>query len=233
MSTLIARDETIDCSNPKLDIFIDLDGILVDVEALEFAIFDIDDPMVPVQTFPVAGFQALDPANSCPVGQKISVGRYTAVWVVPSAEPLTDHKITWRFRLNAGDPFQEDEFTFNVVTVAGSQDPADVAAFRKRFPDFADAMQWPANLISCVLGEASEELDPNCFGTDLEKAKRYYAAHLLSYPTGGARAKGASSVAAGPANISWDTAKENLAATAYGQQLRRLMRMCTGGQVVC
>ena len=148
MSTLVQRGEVIDCSNPKLDVFTTVSGVKTNVAELEFAIFDIVDEQNPVQTFPPVGFQPVDPLNDCPAGQRLSTGRYTAVWTVPLTEPLTNHKITWRFRLNSGDPWQEFEQPFNVVTVAGSTGPVDVAEFRCRFPDFADTDQFPAELWS-------------------------------------------------------------------------------------
>ncbi len=233
MTTLVERGEVIDCSNPKLDIFTTLNSVLANVAELSFAIFDINAPATPVQTFPVAGFEAVDPLNDCPVGQRISTGRFTAVWTVDLAEPLTNHKITWRFKLNTGDPEQEFEQPFNVVSVAGAVDPVDVAAFRERFPDYADQSQFPADLIALVLTEANNCVDANCFGLKITIARQYYAAHLLAYVTGGARAKGASSVAAGSASISWDTAKRDFASTAYGQHYQFLARACTGGQVLC
>lgn len=234
MSTLVEPNEVIDCSNPKLDLYTHLSGVLTDVAELEFAIFDISIPATPVQTYPVAGFQVLDPANLCPIGHKLSTGRYTAEWTVPAAEPLTNHKITWRFRLTLGGAQQEFEQPFNVVTVSGGPDPIDVAAFRVRFPDFADVVQFPAELITEVLSEATDDLDEDCFGaTKIQRARQYYAAHLLAYNTGGARAKGATSVTAGSASISWDAAKQNFEATAYGQRFRFMARMCAGGMVLC
>ena len=233
MSTLVERGEVLGCSNQKLDLFTTLNGVPANVAELTFAIFDINVPAVPVQTFPVAGFESLDPLNDCPVGHRISTGRFTAEWTVDLAEPLTNHKITWRFKLNTGDPEQEFEQPFNVVSVAGAVDPVDVEAFRERFPDFADQSQFPASLISLVLTEANNCVDAVCFGLKTTIARQYYAAHLLSYGTGGARSKGASSVTAGPSSISWDTAKTNFAATAFGQHYQFLARACTGGQVLC
>lgn len=233
MSTLVEPNEVVDCSNPKLDLFTSLNGVLTNVAEVSFAIFDIAIPAAPVQTFPVAGFQAIDPGNLCPTGQRLSVGRYTALWTVDGAEPLTNHKITWRFALTVGGTVQEFEQPFNVVAIAGGADPVDVEAFRCRFPDFADPAQWPAKLISLALEEACDDLDPLCFGLKLERAKQYYAAHLLAYATGGARAKGAASVAAGSASISFDTAKTGFEATAYGQRYIMMARMCVGGTVIC
>lgn len=109
-----------------------------------------------------------------------------------------------------------------------------VAAFRLRFPDFVDDVQFSDDLIGLVLSEADNSVDSVCFGSQTTIARQYYAAHLLAYVTGGARAKGASSVAAGSANISWDTAKINFGATAYGQHYQFLARSeCGGGRVLC
>lgn len=234
MSVLVEPNEVIDCSNPKLFLFTTLNELLTNVAEAEFAIFDIVDPMFPVQTFPVAGFQAINVTDLCPTGQRISTGKYTALWTVAAAEPLTSHKITWRFRLNLGDPQQEEETPFNVVSVAGSTDPINVALFRGRFPDFSDPIQFPAALLLEVLNEAQFVLDPTCFGPLLyDVAVRYLAAHLLTFTTGGARARGANAVSAGSASVSWDTSRTNWGATAYGQKVLSLARLCTGATIVC
>lgn len=233
MSTIIARNEVLDCSNPKLDIFTVSGPTRVDVFSLEFIIFDIAIPAAPVQTFPVAGRATVD-LTACPGGDRLGVGHYHAEWTVDALEPLTPHKISWFIKLLGTSPEVISEQPFDVVSVVGVTDPADVEAFRLRFPDFADQTQFPASLITLVLNEATVDLDPTCFGTLLiEQAKQYYAAHLLAYVTGGARAKGASSVSAGSASISWDTAKMDFNATAYGQRYVFMARMCTGATVVC
>lgn len=232
--SLVGRGEIVDCGNPKLQIFITLNGVRTNPADLEFAIFDLADPANPAQTFPATGFQPVDPANDCPLGQRLETGRFTALWTVPLDEPLTQHKITWRFRAQQGQPQQEFESPFNVVSAAGSAESPDVQAFRARFPDFSDPVQYPPELVSEVLSEAAECVDSECFGLKTDRARRYYAAHLLSYVTGGARAQGATSVRAGPAGKTWDAAKIRFEATSYGQRYIFLARSaCGSGRVLC
>lgn len=108
-----------------------------------------------------------------------------------------------------------------------------LASFRIRFPDFADAVQFPDALILEALDEASFFVDTLCFGTQTERARQYFAAHLIAFVTSGARAKGVSSVGAGPSSLSFETARLNFAATAYGQRYQLMARSCTGAQVLC
>ena len=234
MSALVQRGEVIDCSNPKLDLFTTVSGVKTNVFSLEFQIFDINVPAAPVQTFPLAGRESIDVDNDCPTGQRLSTGRYTALWTVDLAEPLTPHKISWFFRLTASVPEQFHEQPFDVVSVAASVDPLNVQQFRTRFPAYADQLQFPTDLLIEVLDEAIACVDPACFGPDFTvRAQNYLAAHLLAYSTDGARAKGATSVRAGSAGITFDAAHMNLQATGYGQRYLMLARKCTGGMVVC
>jgi hypothetical protein len=120
----IARNETSSCSNPKLDIFLRKSGVAVDVDVLEFQIFDVSTPakqITPVQVYPlVIGTRQLVNQAACPVGQHIATGRYAALWTVPMAEELGAHEIRWFFQEITGGPEQTFSEEFDVTAVVGA-----------------------------------------------------------------------------------------------------------------
>jgi len=119
MATL-ARGQTSGCSDPALDLYTSVDGQLVDVEVLEFQIFDVSTPAkraAPVQVHPASGRAAVDAALDCPAGGRLGLGHYVAGWTVPEDQPPGAHEIRWFFRLTAGAPEQRfvEEFEVSVV----------------------------------------------------------------------------------------------------------------------
>lgn len=124
----IGRGESSTGTDPILDVFTFSPSdpeVLVDVELLEFRIFDIstvEKRTTPVQVHPLpAGtFIALDPTQDEPAGHRLgTVGHFYAPYTVPSDEELGDHLIEWRIRQNAGasvDNYTEEfVVTLNVV----------------------------------------------------------------------------------------------------------------------
>lgn len=116
---VIARGQTSDCSNPVLDLYTRLGGVLTDVAELSFQIFDAaSSPLTPQQVYPVSGRQTVDVGTLCPTGDKLGTGHYVARWTVPDAEAVGSHQITWFFKLTLTS--QEQSFTeeFDVQSVA-------------------------------------------------------------------------------------------------------------------
>lgn len=105
--------DVIDCANPVLDVFFsDVSDNLVDVAMLEFEIFElVSVPGVPTSIFPRT---AVD-LNPCPTGGRISLGRYTATYTVPTAALIGTHMIRWYFRLTLASPEQTSEEEFEVL----------------------------------------------------------------------------------------------------------------------
>ena len=121
----LARGQPSDCSNPVLDLFTQVSGLLVDVAVLEFQIFDVSDAakrLAPDQVYPAApGTRA--PVNIgalCPAGDKLSTGHFVARWTPPVDEPVGTHEVRWFFRLTQSSPEQAFREEFEVlVEVAG------------------------------------------------------------------------------------------------------------------
>ncbi len=121
----LARGEPSDCSNPVLDLFTQVNGVLVDVAVLEFQIFDVGDPakrLAPAQVYPeTPGARAtVNVAVLCPAGGKLSTGHFVAHWTPPIDEPIGTHELRWFFRLTPSSPEQTFREEFEVlVEVAG------------------------------------------------------------------------------------------------------------------
>lgn len=235
MVTLL-RSEVVDCSNPKLDIYLTTGpgGPLVDPFILEYTISD-NTGGSPVQVFPATGRATVDLAD-CPTGEKLGTGHYVALWTVPDTEPLGSHLLCWFFKASSGSPENTSQEDFDVAAITGAPDfdNVTVATFRIRFPQFASVS---SELIQVVIDEACRRIgDGTCFGTRLTDAKHYLAAHLLEL-AGAARGAGKASVSAGAASVSYITqtaGPESYDITGYGRLYRDLFRMCgPAARVLC
>lgn len=121
----LARGQASDCSNPELDLFTKVNGILTDVYSLEFVIEeDVTNPGSPVQVYPGAGRETVDVGTLCPTGDKISTGHYIAKWTPELTEPIGTHIIRWYFKLTASSPEQtfSEEFEILAEATASSSD---------------------------------------------------------------------------------------------------------------
>ena len=112
----LSRSETSDCSNPVLDIWLAVAGILTNVHELSYQIFDYTTGTA-IQVYPATpGDRALvNIAEDCPDGQRLSTGHYVALWTVPGAENIGTHRIRWYFRLLSGSPEQQFYQEFEIV----------------------------------------------------------------------------------------------------------------------
>ncbi len=117
----IARGQASNCSNPEIDVFTKVNGVPTDVDSLEFIIFeDVTNPGTPIQVFPVAGRSAVN-TDLCSTGQKITTGRYVALYTPPLTEPIGTHIVQWFFKLTPTSPEQSFSEDFEVLAeVTGS-----------------------------------------------------------------------------------------------------------------
>jgi hypothetical protein len=119
----LARGQASNCSNPALDLFTAVNGVLTDVAVLEFQIFDVSDPakeLVPVQVYPVTAGEraAVVVGTLCPTGDKVSTGRFVARWTPGLSEPLGTHQVRWFFKLTGTSPEQTYREEFEVLPEA-------------------------------------------------------------------------------------------------------------------
>lgn len=121
----LARNQASSCTHPVLDLFTQVNGVLVDVAALEFQIFDVSDAgkqQDPVQVYPATvGTRAqVNVGAGCPTGDKLSTGHFVARWTPPVNEAIGTHEVRWFFRLTPSSPEQTFREEFEVlVEVAG------------------------------------------------------------------------------------------------------------------
>lgn len=143
----VARDEVINCANPKFDLFTTVDGKSVDVVELAYELFEADGSTV------VQARTALDPTTDCPTGARLTTGHYTigpTGWTVPSGQALGTYRITWYFKLTATSPEQIFTEEFEVVAVVGNgfEGYATVQDFRDE--GFTEAMVSDARLLMLI-----------------------------------------------------------------------------------
>jgi hypothetical protein len=114
----LSRGESSSCSNPKLDLFTKVNGVLADIAVLEFQVFEkVTTPGTPIQVYPTTPGtrQSVDASNLCPVGGKISTGHYHADYTVPPGEITGTHEVRWFFRLTPSAPEQQFFEEFEVL----------------------------------------------------------------------------------------------------------------------
>jgi len=117
---VIARGQSSDGGNPVLDLFTPVRGVLVDVAALAFQVFDVSDDAKrasPVQVFPeAAGTRAqVNMTELWPVGDKLATGHVVARWRPLPGEPLGAHELRWFLQATPGAPEQTVREDFDVV----------------------------------------------------------------------------------------------------------------------
>ncbi len=117
----LIRGEIVDCSNPKIDVFIrDGNALPVDVSELSFQIFEkVTTPGTPIQIHPAtAGDRATVDLSPCPTGDKISTGRYHASYTIPTGTPIGTHEVRWFTKLTPSANEQTFAEEFEVLSEA-------------------------------------------------------------------------------------------------------------------
>ena len=92
----LGRGQRSDISHPALSVFTPIDGVLDDVDVVEYAIVDRTGG-APVQVFPESGRAA---------AARLGVGHYVAVYTPPASAQLGHHAVRWFVRT------AEDELHF-------------------------------------------------------------------------------------------------------------------------
>lgn len=108
------------CDNPIIDVFFRRGSILVDVNSLEYQIFDVSTPAkqaTPVQVFPTSG-RAVVNLNDCPTGQRLSQGRYVALFTPDTGGAVGTHRVKWFYKELPTSTEQTFTEEFEVLTSA-------------------------------------------------------------------------------------------------------------------
>lgn len=117
----LARGQTSDCSNPELDLYTMVNSVRTDMYSVAFQVYEkVTNPGTPVQVYPAVpgDKQALNVADLCPTGHKLSTGHYVAEWTPELTEPIGAHLIQWYFKLTAVSPEQSFCEEFEVLPEA-------------------------------------------------------------------------------------------------------------------
>jgi hypothetical protein len=122
----IARGHSSDGTNPVLELFTPVRGVLADAAEVAFQIFDVSDDgkrASPVQVFPfVSDTRApVSSAEIWPRGNKLGPGHVVARWSAPMDEALGAHELRWFVRSTPGATEQVVTVNFDVLAAdAGS-----------------------------------------------------------------------------------------------------------------
>ena len=152
----LARGQASDCSNPTLDIFTQVNGVLTDVANLEYQVFDVSDAakqLSPIQVFPATlGQRAqVDVTNLCPAGNKLSTGHFVAEYTPPVSEALGTHELRWFFKLTASSPEQTFKEEFEVLSeVVGTGQVAYCPLQDLRDEGFTTSQVTDARLVTLI-----------------------------------------------------------------------------------
>jgi len=113
----LAVGQSSSCSNPILDIFAQVNGVLTDLFALEYQVVEtISDPDGGAQIFPSTP-GAYEPVTmtDCPTGDRLGPGHYVARFTVPLDALPGSSKIRWRMQLTASSAVQTYAEEFEVL----------------------------------------------------------------------------------------------------------------------
>ena len=162
----LARGQATNCANPTLDLFTQVNGVLVDVAVLEFQVFDVSDAakqLVPVQVYPATlGDRApVAVAVLCPaVGAgKVSTGRFVATYTPPLTEPLGTHRVKWFFKLTLASPEQTFSEEFEVLAEATASGEAGYCFVADLRAEGVTVAQASDAMLLALIARASRFID--------------------------------------------------------------------------
>jgi hypothetical protein len=132
----IARGQSSDGTNPVLELFTPVRGVLADAAEVAFQIFDVSDDTKranPVQVFPVPPdtHAAVNTAEPWPAGDKLGPEHVVARWSVPANESLGAHELRWFVR-------SAPRAVEQVVTVDFDVLAADAGSYRSGYALVSD-----------------------------------------------------------------------------------------------
>lgn len=97
----LTHGDVISCSNPKLDIYILRNGILIDPVSLTFSFYDVTTTANQTNPVLLSGPLTINLAL-CNTGTKISSGHYTVSYTVSSGLSAGLYQARWQYQLVSG-----------------------------------------------------------------------------------------------------------------------------------
>lgn len=111
---LIGKTETSSCSNPVLQFVAAKEGKMVDLDSLEFEVWDTSDEakrLAPVQV----GIRTVVNLADCPTGDRVGLGRYAAVFDASTTANRGRHELRWFWKYTAASAEETSVQPFDVV----------------------------------------------------------------------------------------------------------------------
>lgn len=124
MTSALARGQRSTTRTPVLSTFFVAGGVLFDPGAIEYAIFERVTEDYPLQVFPETGLRAVVDVREPPLGTRLGVGHYAALWEVPIDAQVGRYEIHWWYRMEIDDDVEyEIVQPFEVLTFARARGP--------------------------------------------------------------------------------------------------------------
>jgi len=159
----LARSQSSSPTNPALDLFTQVSGVLTDVDSVTFQVFDKSTGTA-VQVYPTTpgNKQAVNVDDDVPTGDRLGLGHYLARWTVPSNENLGTHYVKWFIKLTPSSPEQVYLEEFEVLAeVVGASDLNSnyllVADLREE--GYFDTTRYPDSLLQKKIAFASRLIE--------------------------------------------------------------------------
>lgn len=159
----IARSQSSSCSNPVLDVFTSVSGVLTNVYSLQYQIFDKTTGSA-VQVYPITPGQkaTVVVGTDCPTGDRLGTGHYVARWDVPANENIGTHETKWYIKLTSGSSEQTYLEEFEVLAeVVAAGDPNAGYAFVQDLRDegLTNTTTYPDAWVQAKIMSASRFID--------------------------------------------------------------------------
>lgn len=109
----LARGQTTGPTSPRLVFFAARAGVLLDLAALEFAVWDLSDDAKKLDPEMVVDWTAVDLET-----EALGTGRYAPEWTVDEEQNTGEHEVRWRWKFDDADDWTTAQQPFEVI-VAG------------------------------------------------------------------------------------------------------------------
>jgi hypothetical protein len=150
----LARSQTSSASNPILDTYLVVAGVLTDVYSLEFFIDEYVTAATATRVTPAMGRTAINV-----VTDRVSVGRYAVPWVIGGSAPVGTYKVTFYFKLLVSSVEQSYSQVFEVVSSIAPTAYGSSLATVKSLRDEGVPASYSDSLLLLKLIEASREVE--------------------------------------------------------------------------
>lgn len=108
--------------NPALAFFFQTSGVLTDIYALDFQVFDVSTGTA-VQVYPATNGDRAEVDTTSDSPERLGPGRYAATWTVGGSEPAGAHELRWFWQETSTSTVRTVTVPFDVSAVAVPSGP--------------------------------------------------------------------------------------------------------------